>query len=53
MQNLFWTGHEIALQLLNDPIMKPFSPVFAMLNADHPIPSELTEFWDETNMKGS
>jgi hypothetical protein len=27
MQNMFWHGHEIALQLLNDPVMKPFSPI--------------------------
>jgi hypothetical protein len=49
MHNLFWKGHEIALQLLNDPLMRPFAPVFAMLDPDRPIPSELNEFREETS----
>jgi hypothetical protein len=52
MQNMFWQGHEIALQLLNDSLMKPFSPVFALLDGDRredrTIPPELVEFLVET-----
>jgi hypothetical protein len=44
MQSLFWTGHEVALQLLDDPVMRPFAPVFALLDGDRPLPPELGEF---------
>jgi hypothetical protein len=48
MRNMFWTGHEIALQMLGDRVMRPFAPVFALLDGDHPVPPELLEFPVET-----
>jgi hypothetical protein len=48
---MFWSGHEIALLMLEDVLMRPFSPVFALLDRDRPVPSELVEFREETRRR--
>jgi hypothetical protein len=48
MKNMFCQAHELALEVLADPIMKVFSPVFALLNGELEVTPEMWGFVAET-----
>jgi hypothetical protein len=48
MKNMFCQAHELALEALADPIMKVFSPVFALLNGELEVTPEMWGFVAET-----
>jgi hypothetical protein len=44
MKRMFAPSHDIALNMLTDPVMKVFSPLFALQDGDHPVSQPLSEY---------